>query len=137
MSSIAYNTFLRDVALGNINVGADTFYAMIVGPGYTPSKNHSKRSDITNEVTGTGYTAGGKVSAVTMALDTVNNRLNFTLAGANWPASTVTGSKCVYYKHRGGAASADELVACDDFNGDLSSAGTAFLVNASVVRFQN
>mgnify|MGYP000402675218 CR=1 FL=1 len=60
MASLIYNSAVRDEAVGNIDFDTDTFYGMLVTSTYTPNKDtHTKRSDVTNEVTGTGYTAGG------------------------------------------------------------------------------
>jgi hypothetical protein len=43
----------------------------------------------------------------------------------------------VYYKSRGGAASADELIAVIEFTGDVSSISGDFTLTASTLRFQN
>lgn len=48
-------------------MGSDTFKMMLVTSSYTFSKAHAKRSDITNEVVGTGYAAGGLVVATRSA----------------------------------------------------------------------
>jgi len=43
----------------------------------------------------------------------------------------------VYYKRRGGLASADELVAVNDFGSDVTTSSGTFTLNASTVRIQN
>jgi phage protein D len=88
-------------------------------------------------VTGTGYTAGGVVTSITVTKDTVNDRLDITLGAVSWPTSTITARKAVYYKARGGAATADELVAVNDFGSDVTSTGATFSLALSTVRFQN
>jgi hypothetical protein len=43
----------------------------------------------------------------------------------------------VYYKRRGGAATADELIMVNDFGSDVSSTAATFTLNASTLRIQN
>jgi hypothetical protein len=139
MASLNYDSCIDDVVRGNINFVSDTFKAMIVTSAYTPNKGtHTKRSDVSNEVTGTGYTAGGQVVTATVTKDTTNHRIDITLSDPSWSGSTITGRALVVYKSRGGAASADELVAYIDNGSDVSStSGTwSFDINAPL-RFQN
>jgi len=138
MPSLIYNSFLEDLARGAIDMDTDTFRVLLTTSAYTENKDtHLKRSDVTNEVTGTGYTAGGVVTSITVTKDTVNDRLDITLGAVSWPSSTITARKAVYYKARGGAASADELVAVNDFGSDVTSTGATFSLALSTVRFQN
>lgn len=135
MASYIYNSFYWDVLKSNINVDADTFKVMLCTSTYTPNRNHTKRSDITNEVSGTGYTAGGNAATFTIsAIDTVNNRDDVVLGGTTWPGSTITARYAVYYKSRGGLASADELVAVNDFGSDVTTASGTFTLNSSTAR---
>jgi hypothetical protein len=139
MASLNYDSCIDDVVRGNINFVSDTFKAMIVTSAYTPNKGtHTKRSDVTNEVTGTGYTAGGQTITATVTKDTTNHRIDITFSDPSWAGSTITGRALVVYKSRGGAASADELVAYIDNGSDVSStSGTwSFDINAPL-RFQN
>lgn len=139
MPSLIYNSAIRDIATGAIDFDTDTFWVMLVTSGYSENKDtHTKRSDITNEVSGAGYTAGGQAVTVTVnAIDTVNDRVDVTLGGATWPSSTITARKAVYYKRRGGAATADELIAVNDFGADVVSSSGTFTLNASTFRIQN
>jgi hypothetical protein len=138
MTSIIYDSCLDDSARGNIDFDTDTFWCMLVTSAYTPSKTtHTKRSDVTNEVSGTGYTAGGQVATFTATKDTVNNREDISLGAESWAASTITARGAVYYKHRGGLASADELVAYIDFGADITSTAGTFSLTASTLRMQN
>ena len=117
---------------------ANTFKAILVTSTYTPNKDtDDKRDDVTNEVSGTGYTAGGVASAVTVTKDTANDKVTIQLGAVSWASSTVTARACVYYKSRGGASSADELVAYNDFGSNVSSTGGTFSVAASTITLQN
>jgi hypothetical protein len=138
MPSIIYNSFLEDLARGAIDMDTDTFRVLLTTSAYSENKDtHLKRSDVTNEVTGTGYTAGGVVTTITVTKDNANDRLDITLGAVSWPTSTITARKAVFYKARGGAATADELVAVNDFGSDVTSTGATFSLAASTVRFQN
>ena len=138
MASLIYNSFFEDLARGAIDIDTDTFKVMLTTSAYTDDKDaHLKRSAVTNEVTGAGYTAGGNVATCTVTKDTANDRLDVTLGGTTWPSSTITARKAVYYKSRGGAASADELIAVVDFGSDVTSSGATFTLTASTLRIQN
>lgn len=139
MASLIYNSFIRDVLVGNIDCDTDTFKVMLTTSAYTENKDtHTKRSDITNEVTGTGYTAGGgSTTASVAAVDTANDRVVVTIGAGSWSTSTITGRKAVVYKSRGGASSADELVCVIDFGSDVISSAGTFTLTASTVTFQN
>jgi len=134
-----FNSAMRDEAMGNINYNADTFKVMMLTASATPNKDTwSRRSDVTNEVTGTGYTAGGSTITVTVgSTDTTNDRVDTTLGAATWPGSTLTARYAIYYKSRGGASSADELIACVDFGQDVSTISDTFSLSSSTARKTN
>ncbi len=129
MASLNYDSFFLDLANGAVVPGTDTFYAMLVTASYTPNKGtHTKRSDVTaGEVSGAGYTAGGKATTCTVAMNTTTHKLTLTFSAVSWPNATITAATgCVIYKRRGGAASADELVAYVDNGGAFTSTNGTF-----------
>lgn len=138
MASLIYNHALDNGARGTIDYDTDTFYVLLTTASYTENKDtHEFRSDVTNEVSGAGYTAGGNSVTVTVTKDDANDRIDISLGGTTWPTSTITARKAVYYKRRGGAATADELIAVNDFGSDVTSTGGTFTLNASTLRIQN
>jgi hypothetical protein len=138
MASLIYNSCIDDMARGAIDFDTDTFKVMLVTSSYTPNKDtNDKRDDVTNEVTGTGYTAGGVTSACTVTKDTANDKVTLGFAAASWSTATITARGAVYYKSRGGASSADELVAYVDFGGDVASTGATFSLGSSTITLQN
>jgi hypothetical protein len=138
MASFIYNSAIDDLANGNIDFGADTFYLLLVTSSYTANKDtHVKRNDVTNEVTGTGYTAGGAVIACTVTKDTATNKVTLNFSSVSFSTATITAAGAVIYKARGGTADADELVAFIDFGGNVSSTGATFSVGVSTITFQN
>lgn len=131
MASIIYDSFLADVFSGAANT-THSYKAMLVTSAYAENRGtHSKRSSITNEVSGTGYTAGGVAVTLTASLNTTTHVLTLTIPSVTWASSTITARKLIVYRARGGASSADELVACIDNGVDLVSSNSTMAWNAS------
>lgn len=139
MASLVYNSFYYDSFTGAINCASDSFKCMLVTSSYTADKAHDKRNDITNEVTGTGYTSGGNWATCTVAaVDNTNNDVEITFSITSWTTSTITARGAVIYKSRGGASSADELVCYIDFGADISSSAGTFAVTMNdPIKVQN
>jgi hypothetical protein len=137
MASLIYNSAIDDMARGAIDWDTDSFKVMLVTSSYTPNKDtHDKRNDVTNEVTGTGYTAGGVTTACTVTKDTANDKVTIVFAAVSWASSTITARGAVYYKSRGGLSSADELVAYNDFGSNITTSNGTFSLAASTLTLQ-
>lgn len=139
MPSLLYNSVLRDESIGSIDFDTDTFRMSLHTVTYSANKDtHDRFDDVTNEVTGTGYTAGGNVTTVTVGtVDTTNDRVDITFAAVSWATATITARHGVIRKARGGLASADELVMNVDFGSDITATGGTFSVTASIYRKTN
>lgn len=132
MADIVFNSVKTDFSTGNFNFSTDNFRIMLVTSAYAPSKTaHDRRNDVTNEITGTGYTAGGATIACTPT--TVADNRVLTFAATSWATATFSAAGAVIYKARGGASSADELICYLDFGGTVSSSGGTFAVSATVI----
>jgi hypothetical protein len=143
-SSIIYNSCLEDLAKSAIDFDTDTFKVLLVDATYaavadeTKKDSHTKRSDVNgNEITGTGYSAGGFSVTVSVTKDTGNNRVNISLGGGTVSTATLTAYGAVYYKSRGGLASADEVIAYIDFGGAITATAADFALSASTLRLAN
>jgi hypothetical protein len=126
MADVIFNSFKRDIINGALDLDTDTIKVMLVTSSYTADQDaHTKRSDITNEVSGTGYSAGGSALAnKAVTVDNTDNEGVFDADDVTWSTSTITARGAVLYKSRGGASSADELLCYIDFGSDkISSAG--------------
>lgn len=131
MADIIFNSFLSDVFAGNCNT-THSYKGILTASTYTENRaTHTKRSDVTGEVSGTGYTAGGNAVTLSVAVNNTTNVLTLTIGAVSWPSSTITARKLVVYRARGGAASADELVCCVDNGADLVSSNTTLSFAAS------
>ncbi len=114
-----YANGLLHVANGSVDLDTDTIKLMLVTSSYTPDQAaHNFRDDLgANEASGgSGYSAGG----FTLASKT----LTLSSLTLNWDAAdisqAITGGPFafrygVFYKARGGASSADELIGYVDY----------------------
>jgi hypothetical protein len=136
--SLVYDSMPDDMARGDIAFDTVDIRVMLVTSGYVADKAaHTRRSDITGEVSGTAYSPGGEPVAVTVTTDTVASRTDIALGGADWPASTITAAGAVYYVSRLGLPNNDELIAYIDFGGDIVSISGLFQLQPSTVRISN
>ena len=124
MATITFYSSYKDDALeGNIDLASDTIRVMLTTSSYTPSTSHDFVDDITNEITGTGYTAkgeaisGGSVSGGTWDAD-----------NTSWTSATFTTRYGVIYKDTG-TASTSPLIAYIDFGSDQSPSDQSFNIN--------
>lgn len=122
-----YGNGLLNVCKGAIDLDTDTFKAMLTTSSYTPDQDaHDFRDDVTNEITGDGYTAGGfTLVSPALSFDGTSNEVRWDWGDPQWTEATFTARRMVIYKSRGGASTADELVMWVDFGADETvSAGT-------------
>lgn len=127
MASSLYNHFLAKGLNGTIDCDTDSFKGMLVTASYTFDADHDFRNDITNEVSGTGYTAGGAAVTIAVTTNTTSDLTSISFSEPSWSTATITNARAmVVYKNRGGASSADELVAFLDFTTNVSSTAATF-----------
>jgi hypothetical protein len=128
MANAIFNSFKRDIANGSIDLDTDTIKLMLVAAAYVPNiDTHAKRSDVTNEVSGAGYTSGGIALAnKTVTMNTTSDKGVFDADDVVISTATITARGAVLYKARGGASSADELIAYLDFGSDITSTAGNF-----------
>lgn len=123
MADIIYTSFKMYIMNGGIDLDTDTIKVALVTSSYTPSAAHANFSDITNEVSGTGYTAGGK-TITTPTVTNVSTTGVFDGDDVSWTTSTITARGAVIYKSTG-TSSTSRLIAFIDFTTDkVSTAGT-------------
>jgi len=146
MASIIYNCCVKDLLTGDIDFDTHTFKAMLVGTTYdsiadeTKKDSHAFRSDVTNEIVGTSYTAGGNACAATVgAIDTSNNRVEVTFSVTNWTSATISDAYGLVIYRSVGTAATDRLVCYVMFtNSPVSCTNGTFSVSfTSNFRLQN
>lgn len=130
MANVIYNSFKGAInSVGWGDNSTTTIKAMLVTSGYVPNADtHSFISSVTNEVTGAGYTAGGKALLNrTIAVDTTNDWAKYDADDSTWATSTITARGVVIYKDTGTPATSP-LIAYIDFVNDKSSVDTDFII---------
>lgn len=129
MANVFYDNAKKNLWNGTIDLDTNTIKCALVTSSYTPSQaSHEFFSDITNEVTGTGYTAGGQaLTTKVVSADTSNHRGKFTADNVSWTSSTITARGAVLYKDTG-TASTSPLIGYIDFGSDKSSSSGTFTI---------
>lgn len=140
MASANFRNLPDHLARAAVNFASDSFKVLLVSsvPSEANLDAWVNRSDVTNEVTGTGYAAGGvAVTATVGAVDTTNNRVGVTFGNLapGW-TGTITAVGAIIYKSTG-TASTDKLVQFVDFGGTVSSTAAAYNVTFSAPLYIN
>ena len=94
---------------------------------YTPDNDaHDYFNDVTNEVTGTNWSAGGvTLSNCSISIDTSNNRVRFFADDIAQATVTATGFRVGVIYSNTGTAATSPLIGYITFDGDMSpNAGT-------------
>jgi hypothetical protein len=110
-----------------IDFNSDTIKVALCTSSYTPDQdNHDFFNDITNEVSGTGYTAGGAtLGNPSITYTGASNTLKLDGDDVSWTTSTITARYAIVYDSTPGTAATNPLICYIDFGADVvSTAGT-------------
>lgn len=137
MVTVIYNAWkTRQLGANAIDFVTDDVKVALTTSSYTVDiDTHDFFNDITNEVSGTGYTAGGQSLATkSVTQDNTNDRGVFDAADVTWASSTITARYGILY-YNTGTASTSPLICQYDFGSDQSSSNGNFTIqwNASGV----
>lgn len=130
MADIIFNNFKKLIMSGGIDLDTDVIKVALVTASYTPDQDsHDFWNDVSaNEISGTGYTAGGaSIANPAVTADNTDNEGVFDGDDVSWSSSTITARGAVIYKYNATAASAP-LIAYLDFTADKSSSSSTFQV---------
>ena len=129
MASTVYNNFKEQVLNGTFDLTNDTIKVALVQSGYTPNiDSHTTYSDLTNETSGTGYSAGGStLGSQTVTQDNTNDRGVFDGADTSWTNSTLIARAAVLYD-----STASNLLMCYvDFGVNYTTVGGTLAITWS------
>lgn len=135
MASKAYGQFIAKALNKEIDWDTDDIKVLLCSSAYVPNQDtHTYLSDVTaNEVTGTGYTAGGtSLTGKTLSYDAVSNVVMLDAADVTWAASTITARYAVIYDNTGASPAAKALIGYVDFVSDQSSTNGNFTLTWDV-----
>lgn len=130
VTAFQYGLFNKSAWNKELDLDSDTIKVMLCTSSYVPNQDtHQYKSSITNEVTGTGYTAGGNtLTSTVVAYTTGTNVLNFDAADTVWATSTITARYAVVYDSTPGTDATRPLICYVDFGADVISSGGNFTI---------
>jgi hypothetical protein len=134
MASGLYHRWFSEIAQGSTSWTGQSYMVALVSSGYTFDTDHEvwsagEAGPATNEISGTGYTAGGQQLSNPSVTDSdANNNSYVDGDDTIWPAATITARYAVIYDT---THASDILVACFDFGADKSSTADTFTVQWS------
>ncbi|MFV8136429.1 hypothetical protein A5731_00320 [Mycolicibacterium conceptionense] len=126
ISAYFYTSFFKSSWNKEVDIdGSTSIYGKLLTASYTPNQDtHRYESSLTNEVVGTGYTAGGKV-ITNPVVNLSTKKATFDGDDLQWTGATLIGSNAPRYLaviDKGpGSAAANPLILLIDF-GDSSYA---------------
>jgi hypothetical protein len=114
-----------------INYLTDTIQVALVTSSFTYNAAHEFFSDVTNEITGTGYTAGGKVMTTPVGTwDSGTMTEKFVFDDVVWTTATFTVRRAIVYKNTG-TAGTSPLMGFVDLGADYSPVGVPFTLHVN------
>lgn len=124
----AFGLFAKSLVNKEVDLDSDSLKVMLCTSAYTPDQDtHQYKSQVTNEVTGTGYTAGGQaLTGVTVAYDAATNTVKLDADDPSWAGSTITARYAVFYDDTPATAATKPLISYVDFGADISTTAGAF-----------
>lgn len=131
MASKVYGNAPKAAFNKEIDFDSDTIKVMLVTSAYTPNQDtHDYLDDVVaNEVTGTGYTAGGQaLTSKTVTYDASTNTVKFDAADVTWGSSSITARYAVVYDDAPSTNATKPLIAYFDFTTDRASSNGDFIV---------
>lgn len=131
MASKLYGQFISQAFNKEIDFDTDTIKVALLTNAYTPDQDaHNYFDDVVaNEVTGTGYTAGGLTLA--NKTNTYNGATNVIVLDADdvtWSSSTITARYAIVYDATPATNATKPLIGYVDFGSDQSSSNGNFTI---------
>ncbi|MDY9922800.1 hypothetical protein [Methanobacterium sp.] len=129
-----YGNAEKNAWLGKINFEEDYIKVMLCTNQYTPDQDtHEFKSDITNEVTGTGYIVGGqRLFNCAVTYDPVTKKIKLDSDDIIWLSSSITARYAVFYADIVSAEdTAKPLICFWDFGQDETDTAGSFTLELS------
>ena len=129
MADAVYNYAKAEMLRGHIALDSDTINVALVTSSYTPDIDaHENFDDLDNEVSGTGYTAGGAALAnKAVTKDTGDDEGVFDADDLTWESASITARAAIVYRDSGVEATS-QLIAYIDFTEDKTASGGDFTI---------
>lgn len=117
-------------AARRVDWASDTIKVALASASYTPAQDtHDFFDDVTNEVTGTNWAAGGvSLANKTVTYDAASNETRLDADDISVATVTVTGARYAIIYKSTGTASTSPLLGWVDFGGDQSVSGATLAI---------
>lgn len=126
-----YGSLIAKAFNKEIDFDSDTIKVALLSSSYTPNQDtHDYWDDVSaNQVTGTGYTAGGATLAnKSVTYTSGTNVTKFDADDVSWTSSTITARYAVIYDDTPATNATKPLIAYIDFGSDQSSSSGTFSI---------
>jgi len=135
MASGIYNRLKYNLMKKIVDLGLDTIKVMLLTSTHAFNADHNVKADIdANEITGTGYTAGGAdLTNKTVTQDDTNDRAVFDADDVSWTSATFTARHAALND----VTASDNLLCSIDFGTDKSVTAGTFTIqwaSAGIIR---
>lgn len=129
MASHVYAQLFKSAFLKTVNLETDALKLMLTTSLYVPSQANDRfQSAVTNEVSGTGYTAGG-IAVPSVTVTDTGGTYTLSCGTCDYGVITVTGIRiAVMYDSTPGTAATNPLIWYWDIGADQSPAGIDFQI---------
>ncbi len=133
VTAYPYTNAVIGLGLGRFNLPTDAINVMLLNATYTPGRHtHTTTADLTGEVTGSPYTAGGQqLGNVTWQADVDNTKVVLTADPVTWAGATFAGVRYAVI-YRNAPTGADYLLSYVDFGASRDPGGADFVLDFSV-----
>jgi hypothetical protein len=130
VSASLYGLALKSAFNKEIDLDTDVIKVMLCTSTYAPNQDtHQYKSSVTNEITGTGYTAGGvTLTSPTVTYDAATNEFRFDAADSSWSAATFTARFAVIYDSSPATDATRPLLGWVDFGADVTVTASTFTI---------
>lgn len=128
MANALYNSFKKYIMDGTIDLDTHDIRVALVSSAYNPDIDaDTEWADVSvNEVSGTGYTAGGALlTGAVCSIDTTDDEGVFNGSDVTWQTSTITARYAVLYDS---TTVSNLLIGYYDFGSDQTSASGDFKI---------
>ncbi len=113
-----------------IDFDSDTLKVALSTNAHTPNQDtHDYFNDVTNEITGPGYTAGGAtVTGVTVTYTGGSNLITVDAADVSWTTASFTARNYHLYDSTPGTAATNPLIQYETFGADTTVTASTFTI---------
>lgn len=125
-----YGSAFLSVFNKELDIDSDAIKCMLTTSTYSPNQDtHRYKSSVTNEVSGTGYSAGGvTLTNVVQSYTGATNVWAFDADDASWTNASFTARYAVVYDSTPSTDATRPLLTYVDFGGDQTVNGANFTI---------